>query len=208
MSEIDLSFRPQNYFWSLDHGIRLASDIQGVARRRMYERALALGDDTTMQRMMSEATLGAAERRLIGGLHPALMGGEFLPPRKSGEVEIARIVIASTTYDTFCVNARRNGDCLAYQVVDEYEGGCLDEQTCMSIRPLSLGELFDFLISAWDLWGCLEANFADHGYPPDRVLGFIVEASSSFYAEFGDLVTERVEQWVLQKRQASKSRSG
>jgi hypothetical protein len=52
------------------------------------------------------------------------------------------------------------------------------------------------------LFCCLEANFGDHGYHREEVQGFIVDASSSFYAEFGDLVTQRVDAWVDEKREA------
>ena len=201
MSTIDLDYRPSSYFWSIDHGVQLASDIPGVARRRMYERALAIGDSEAAERLMAEAQMSRAQRRDLGSLHPSLMGGEYLPRRKPQEVEIARIVIASTTYDTICVNARRIGNRIAYRVVDEYEGMCLDKSTRTSTKPLSLGQLFDFFIQGWNLWACLSANFAHHGYPIDRVEGFIVDASSSYYAEFGDLVAERVTAWAIEQRQ-------
>lgn len=201
MSAIDPNYRPSTYFWSIDHGVHLASDIPGVARRRMYEHALAIGDSETAERLMAEAQLSREQRWNLGSIHPSMMGGEYLPRRKPQEVEIARIVIASTTYDTICVNARRIGRRIAYRVVDEYEGMCLDKRARTSTKPLSLGELFDFFTQCWNLWECLDANFADHGYPIERVKRFIVDASSSYYAEFGDLVTERVTAWAIEKRQ-------
>jgi hypothetical protein len=33
-------------------------------------------------------------------------------------------------------------------------------------------------------------------YPRDEVHGFIVDASSSFYAEFGDLIHARIDEWL------------
>ena len=57
------------------------------------------------------------------------------------------------------------------------------------------------LIKGWDLFCCLEANFGDHGYIREDVQGFIVDASSSFYAEFGDLVMQRVDAWVDRRRE-------
>jgi hypothetical protein len=36
----------------------------------------------------------------------------------------------------------------------------------------------------------------DDGYPRDAVHGFIVDASSSFYAQFGELVHARVDEWL------------
>jgi hypothetical protein len=129
------------------------------------------------------------------------MGGEYLPNREAQEVEIARITIASTTQDVTCVYAKRGASRIHYRVVDEYEDMTLDERTRTSLRPLTLIELFDFFIKGWDLFCCLEANFGDHGYNREEVQGFIVDASSSFYAEFGDLVTQRVDTWVDQRRE-------
>jgi hypothetical protein len=129
------------------------------------------------------------------------MGGEYLPNREAQEVEIARITIASTTQDVTCVYAKRGASRIHYRVVDEYENMTLDERTRTSLRPLTLIELFDFFIKGWDLFCCLEANFGDHGYNREEVQGFIVDASSSFYAEFGDLVTQRVDIWVDQRRE-------
>jgi hypothetical protein len=99
------------------------------------------------------------------------------------------------------VYAKRGSERIHYRVVDEYEGITLDERSRTSIRPLTLIELFDFFIKGWDLFCCLEANFGEHGYHREEVQGFIVDASSSFYAEFGDLVTQRVDAWVDQRRE-------
>lgn len=46
---------------------------------------------------------------------------------------------------------------------------------------------------------CLDANFSAYGYPRDMVQGFIVDASSSFYAEFEDLIRHRVDDWLDEK---------
>ena len=49
---------------------------------------------------------------------------------------------------------------------------------------------------------CLEVNFFDGGYPRDMVQGFIVDASSNFYADFEDLVRHRVDEWLDEKHAA------
>lgn len=58
-------------------------------------------------------------------MHPKFMGGEYLPDRNSGEVEIARITIASTTRDVTSVYAKRGKHRIYYRVVDEYNGDTL-----------------------------------------------------------------------------------
>ena len=196
---IDLNYRPQTYFWALDAGIRLASDITGANRRAMYEQAIKEGNDALAASLIDEPVLSGEDRRMIGSIHPAFMGGEYLPGRKAQEVEIARITIASTTQDVTCVYAKRGKSRIYYRVVDEYEGMTLAHPTRTSTRPLSLRQLVDFFLSSWDLLDCLETNFFDDAYPRDQVHGFIVDASSSFYAEFEDLVRQRVDRWLDDK---------
>jgi hypothetical protein len=88
------------------------------------------------------------------------MGGEYLPNRHQQEVEIARIAIQSTTGDVTSVYARPVGKRIAYRIVDEYEGSTLSgrsERT--SNKPLTMGQLMDFFLCAWDLCECLTCNF-------------------------------------------------
>jgi hypothetical protein len=198
---IDLAYRPESYFWAYDNKIKLASDIKGAERKAMYERALRSGDIELANAIISEPELTHEQRKAQSGIHPAWMGGEYLSNREAQEVEIARITIASTTQDVTCVYAKRGKSRIHYRIVDEYEGMTLDNRRRTSLRPLSLIELFDFFIKGWDLFCCLDANFCEHGYVREEVQGFILDASSSFYAEFGDLVAQRVDAWVDQRRE-------
>jgi hypothetical protein len=198
---IDLAYRPESYFWAYDNNIKLASDIKGAERKAMYERAIQSGDTELANAIISVPELTHEERKAQSSIHPGWMGGEYLPNRGLEEVEIARITIASTTQDVTCVYAKRGKSRIYYRVVDEYEGMTLDERSRTSVKPLTLNELFNFFIKGWDLFCCLEANFGDHAYPRDEVQGFIVDASSSFYGEFGDLVTQKVDTWIKQQKQ-------
>lgn len=194
---IDLKYRPASYFWARERGIPLISDIKGAERRKLYEMALEDGQTDLIDAGLIQHALLDAQRQSQGRIHPAFMGGEYLPNCRPGEVEIARITIASTTQDVTCVYARPVGRRIHYRVVDEYSGDTLDglgRRT--STQPLSLRQLADFFIQSWDLMQCLDANFESHGYPRDEVHGFIVDASSSFYAEFGDLIHARVDEWL------------
>jgi hypothetical protein len=194
---IDLNYRPHSYFWARAHGIPLVSDIKGAERRRYYQQALTSGELDEDRALQLLHALTEDQRRIQGGIHPAFMGGEYLPDSLPGEVEIARITIASTTQDVTCVYARQQGQMIHYRVVDEYEGMTLDEPTELtSSEPLTLQQLVDFFLTGWNLTECLGANFEQHGYPRDDVDGFIVDTSSSFYAEFGQLVRARVDAWL------------
>ncbi len=191
------NYRPSTYFWAVDKHIRLSSDIPGATRRDIYERAVAQGDQATAREMLEHAELTSQERRAWGGGHPWMMGGEYLPRRRSGEVEIARINIASTTCDVTAVYARRGKHRIHYRVVDEYEGSTLEtpyQRT--SVRPLTLQQLVDFFLGAWNLLDCLDVNFRDDAYPRNRVKAFVLGASSNFYADFGEMVDTRVDDWL------------
>ena len=194
---IDLDYRPNSYFWARERGIPLISDIKGAERRKLYEMALESGLADLIEPSLLGHDLPQEQRQAQGRIHPAFMGGEYLPSCRVGEVEIARITIASTTQDVTCVYARPVGRRIHYRVVDEYSGDTLDGRGHRtSLSPLSLGQLADFFLQSWDLIACLEANFSGDGYPREEVHGFVVDASSSFYAEFGALIHARIDAWL------------
>ena len=196
---IDKSYRPTNYFWAYDRGIRLASNIKGAERKALYERLLKEGDSGACDELLTQSSLTAEQRRRAN-VHPAFMGGEYLPDCDSNEVEIARITIASTTQDVTCVYAKRVAGGIDYRVVDEYEGMTLDDETARrTSEPMALSELVQFFMTAWDLRMVLDANFVENCYPRSHARGFIVDASSSFYAQFGDAMDNFVEDWIKSK---------
>jgi len=207
VKRINLKYRPASYFWADERGIALVSDIKGAERRKCYERLRAEGEVDEAAAFLSAHALSSEDRRQFGQIHPWCMGGEYLPDRAEHEVEIARITIASTTQDSTCVYASRGADGIHYRVVDEYDGETLSEpNTCTSIKPLTLVELTDFFLGGWDLMEVLDMNFADVGFPTEAVKCFVVDASSSFYAEFGRLVDSRIDRWLRRVRSASRCR--
>ena len=135
-------------------------------------------------------------------MHPAFMGGEYLPDMQHTEVEIARVTIASTTQDVTSVYARRGENRIHYRVVDEYEGGTLSgRDTRTSIRPLTLGELEAFFNGAWSIFDVLEMNFRDRGYDREELLDFVVGVESQFYPQIGNLYQQRIEAWGAARRE-------
>lgn len=201
-SAIDLGYRPETYFWARDNKITLSSDIKGAERKALYEKLVAANETDLASALIKEPTLTWQDRESIGRIHPRFMGGEYLPDRLGEEVEIARITIASTTQDVTCVYAKRGKNRIYYRVVDEYGGDTLNNPRRTSCKPLTLKQLTDFFIGAWDLIACLDANFEYENYPRDEVHDFIVDASSSFYAEFGELIHERIDTWLDERRSA------
>lgn len=201
-SAIDLAYRPETYFWAHDKKITLSSDIKGAERKALYERLVEADETELASTLIQEPTLSRNDRESIGRIHPRFMGGEYLPDRLGEEVEIARITIASTTQDVTCVYAKRGKNRIYYRVVDEYGGDTLNNPCRTSSKPLTLKQLTDFFIGAWDLIACLDANFEYENYLREEVHDFIVDASSSFYAEFGELIHERIDSWLDERRAA------
>ena len=103
---IDLNYRPQSYFWADQMGIQLLSEIKGSQRRALYDASVADGRVSDFDELLAKSTLSSHERDLIGRIHPSFMGGEYLPDKVKGEVEIARITLNSTTQDVISLYAR------------------------------------------------------------------------------------------------------
>jgi hypothetical protein len=123
------------------------------------------------------------------------MGGEYLPDRRDTEVEIARINIDSTTSDVTSVYAKAGKDRIRYRVVDEYNGDTLSEKrTRRSKRPLSLGELIEFLLAAWPLQEVLEMNELDRDGAQD-----FTRPSSEVYPQFEAAIRARIDGWCREK---------
>jgi hypothetical protein len=199
VSEINLTFRPKGYFWPMSLRTHVVSSIKGAERKAYVKEMFEEGREGELPPTVVQSGLPSELRQATGAMHPSLMGGEYLPDQHENEIEIARITIASTTSDVTSVYAGRNKDDIHYRTVDEYEGDTLCIQTtCSSKLPLTLGELADFFLGAWDLIGVLEMNFESNRYPADEVRSFF-EASSEFYPDFGKLIEQRVETWLQKK---------
>jgi hypothetical protein len=198
---IDQDFRPSSYFWAYERGIRLASNIKGAERKALFERLLKEGDPAASDPCLMQSSLAPEQRSVVGDIHPAFMGGEYLPDCDPEEVEIARITIASTMQDVICIYAKRNPEGIEYRVVDEHEDMMLDDLTRpRTLLPMKLSELVQYFMTSWDLGLVLAANFEETGEPRSHARGFIVDASSSFYAQFGDAIDRYVDQWVRKVR--------
>jgi len=201
MPGIDLGFRPTSYFWPLGLETHLLARIKGAERKAALQTLINAGRLDEVPEFLAQSALEPGERRAIGRIHPAFMGGEYLPDMKQEEVAIARITIASTTQDVTSVYARRGKRRIHYRVVDEYGGDTLAaKRTRTSVRPLTLGELETFFNGAWSIFDVLEMNFGDGGYDIDQMLGFVVEVASRFYSDIGDLVTQRIIDWAKAKQ--------
>lgn len=194
-----MAYRPHDYFGRQDQQTALLTQVKGTVRRKALREALEAGEVSTVPDVIKNAALSDEARQFIGSLHPSFMSGEYLPKGSTRELEIARIHIKSTTGDVTSVYARLVGRRIAYRVVDEYEGDTLtDRSKRTSTKALTMGQLIDFFLGAWDLNVCLDCNFEDD---LDGRLHFF-RGESEFYPCFDSALRHLVRQrFAAQQKQ-------
>ena len=209
----DLQFRPASYWDHSDPLSAILSGIKGQNRRDMVrdfvagEMAGLLGevDSDLVADELDERT-----RMALGMLHPHWMGGEYLPGYLPGEVEIARIVLASVTQDVISVRARSRtcSGRIYYRIVDEYADPDRPDWTCRpasSLEPLTMGGLVALIERAGhpDLGECgsLTDRMRDDQFcdDPGRVVDF-VRVESDFYPTLSAWFRERAAEWLEDRR--------
>jgi hypothetical protein len=193
---IDLDYRPSSYFWALDTNVRLPSSISGEARRKLHRARIEAG--IAVDDRLDDPVLDEAMRAAWGRVHPSNMGGEYLPPLRKGEVEIARISLESTTADQTSVRARRVCERIRYRVVDEYmEDSTYVCRPASSAAPLSLGELISLMESASDggsmIFPILAMNSRDSA---PAALATFITVTSDFYADLGRYYRALTDAWL------------
>ncbi len=186
---IDLQFRPKTYFRPEKLEKYLLSKVKGAVLRNKLKALFDEGRHAEVSRLVGDAAFSMSDHKVLESIHPMYMGGNYLPDTETGEVEIARISIQSTTFDVTSVYARPEDGVIHYRVVDEYGGDTLQGQAeATTTAPMSLVEFADFFLSAWPLVEVLESNFEDD---VDGALGFF-SADSDFYPELDRLCRQRV----------------
>jgi hypothetical protein len=145
--ELEPGWGPETYWPPLPSNDDLLGRIRGARRREAVRDALAAGDLADLDPSILREALSAEERRALLRAHPQLALGEYLPALEDadlpgGEVEIARLYLASGIGNTISVRARRDGPEIALRAVDEFE--CRLSITPDRIRhPFTNVELLD-----------------------------------------------------------------
>ena len=219
----DFDFRPE-YWDPADPITAIIRNVKGQLRRAMIidivsGRAAERAPDEATRQMLSEVHPDLLPDELkdpntLGPLHPWWMGGEFLPAYLPGEVEIARIVLESTTMDVVSIRARPHGRLIRYRVVDEYPDiGPFEVLTgpTISARPLSFGELVRLIDNTMpnpkafgDVTNQSYVEFirdrnTSDGCDLDRMARFVT-VDSSLYPQLYELFEERAQQWLVKKK--------
>jgi Phage integrase family len=94
---IDLSFRPRSYFWPLGLETHLLARVKGAERKAALTRLIDARRLDEIPDFLAQSALSEAERKAIGRIHPAFMGGEYLP-----DLDLPR--------GTLHVNRKKSGD--------------------------------------------------------------------------------------------------
>jgi len=118
---IDLPFRPETYWPESLTPHQLLSRIQGRVRQDIARSFFIEQGFRGLNRFLAREELDEEQREAWGAIHPAFMGGEYLPSLKEGEVEIVRISLASVTADQISVRANRADRFIRYTVTSEYD---------------------------------------------------------------------------------------
>ena len=206
MNTIDMSFRPDTYWPESLTPDQLLSRIRGKTRQDIARRIYEAQGFSGLNAFLVKDSLTGEERSAWGGVGPWCMGGEYLPALHEGEVEIARISLASTTSDQSSVRARQVNGAIHYRIVGEYE----EEESMryelpfeQSELPLTLAELIDLIDGACQLepycpGGILTSNWtamSTWGYEAWEIIGFL-SLSSPFYPQLGVCYGALGAQWV------------
>lgn len=206
MNTIDLSFRPDTYWPESLTPEQLLTRIRGKERQNIARRVFKDHGFTGLNEFLVKEGLAEEERSAWGAIGPWCLGGEYLPELYEGEVEIARISLASTTSDQISVRARREDAVIRYRIVGEYEEDELMRYKLpfeTTERPFSLAQLMGFIDAAYipDCaypGGILTSHWAmmtDFAYGPQETVGFL-SLSSSFYPQIGECYLERAVEWI------------
>ena len=193
----DLDFRPVSYFLHLEGTPALVQNIKGEQRRAMARDALESGREID-PRFYSEVAPSSVQN-LMERVDPRWMGGEYLPDYEEGEVEIARLVLASGTQDVYSVRAGWVGNVLRYRIVDEYETEWhLTRES--SERPLSMRELVQLIDSATfsdNEWGDLTDALRDGACEDDdEAAATFVTVTSEVYPQLKAYYVARAVAWL------------
>ena len=210
MPELDLLYRPASYWDHADPVTAIVAGIRGQNRREMARDFLSgrapdwLGE---IDAGLLEDVLDEETRDALGAGHPSWMGGEYLPDCLPGEVEIARVVLASVLRDVISIRARRrrNGGRILYRVVDEYGEHGEPGWTCRpasSVRPLTMAQLVELIETArspqFDVGdGPLTEGLRDFQVDSDpRDLVGFVTVESEFYPDLAECFERRAAEWL------------
>ena len=202
---IDYDFRPESYWRLSDPLGAILVNVKGMRRRQIirdYWEAGAIGE---LEEGLLPDRLSEEDRTGLGKIHPSFMGGEYLPDYAQEELEIARIELDSTTADVISIRAKKDGERIAYSIVDEYETE-LNVSPKNSEKPLTLAELIG-LIDGGSEEGSLGLYYTQMNYEGgERSIGWLdqmrhfTRVESVFYPQLNLHYEKLLDLWYEEEK--------
>ena len=205
-NRIDLSFRPDTYWPESRTPEQLLARIKGTVRRNAARRILAEQGFAGLSAFLVRDELPADDLTQWGRIHPACMGGEYLLTARAGQVEIARVSLASVTGDVISIRAVRRPTRITYAVVDEYDSLYVPGVR-WSRQPLTLGELIRLIDGTRSEWFA-EGGGLVRGYwlrqcefdaRPEEAVAF-ARIESAFYPDLAAYYRGVADAWIVEQR--------
>jgi len=204
-SDFDFTFRPESY-WDADGLLTaLVANIEGAERKRAALAYIAQGRLDELDEFLLDEKLSEELRRIGGAIHPRFMGGEYLPDTLPGEVEIARVTLASTTQDVLSVRARPAGRRIRYCVANEYETTFVI-RPATSTRPLTMKQLITLMDGACEKggneWPGITTSHLEWNDMTDQdpyELRDFVQVTSEYYPDLEAYYDEVFENWCARR---------
>ena len=206
---VDLSFRPETYWPEESTLEKIVSRIKGEQRRQWARALLSDGRIEELRARVDNGTfaeeLSEKDLKEWGRICPENLGGEFLPASELNEVEIGRLVFGNATADVDSIRARQTADGIVVCVVDEY-GTEFEYGQRIYMRPLTLGELIEFIESARHpdldegsdgLVLGLVRNMSAAGNEDTANLTQYVDMSSAFYPDIQRYYEKKIGELIL-----------
>ena len=210
--DFQLNYRPESYW---DDNVNGFTNIKGELRRQIIENAFREGNIDILPASIFSDKLSNEERKFTGSIHPAFMGGEYLPDYLDGEVEIVRVSLKSVTYDVYSIRAKKADDGrINYRMVDEcesWDNEYFKLKPEITLKPFTFGELVSFINNVeWndDDGACkgLTTRFRDMSFDPDSPvmreledLANFVSVSSFFYPDLIRWYENEAVEWFVDR---------
>ena len=139
LNKFNFDYRPKSYWGPQLIETAILSKIKGQERKEIVKKYLASKKLDTETQLIDES-LPEDIRKSYGQIHPNFMGGEYLPDTKDNEVEIARVVLKSTTQDVYSFRAKKLKNKIKYSIHDEYES-TFELAIKTSTKPLTFSQM-------------------------------------------------------------------
>ena len=204
LKKINYTYQPLSYWGPRNIKSFLLSKIKGEKRRQHLKKIIEeYGEDNLPDISLLKEKLTEDERDLFGKVHPMFMGGEYLPDTAENEVEIARLIMKSTTQDIYSFRARKTKNKIIYSIEDEYESMFeLSIQT--SKLPLTLKQMIKLICESvypdgMPVYGSAREWNYDSDLSPEELWDFET-IESSFYNELEYYYDIQNFIWLIEKR--------